>query len=51
MPALMQLQDTYGGQTIPVSLAAGLLLSAPTVLVFLCAQRLFARGLSLGQTG
>ena len=51
MPALMQLQDTYGGQTIPVSLAAGLLLSAPTVLLFLCAQRLFARGLSLGQTG
>lgn len=51
MPALAQLQDTYGGTTIPVSLAAGLVTSLPTIVLFLCTQRLFVRGLALGQTG
>lgn len=50
VPALAQLKDTYGGASVPVSLAAGLLVSAPTVIVFLCTQRLFVRGLALGQS-
>jgi ABC-type glycerol-3-phosphate transport system permease component len=32
-------------------LAAMLFVSLPTMAVFLCTQRLFARGLSLGQVG
>lgn len=49
MPALAALQSTYGGSTMPVVLAGGLIVSLPTVLLFLLTQRYFARGLSLGQ--
>ncbi|NUO55203.1 MAG: carbohydrate ABC transporter permease, partial [Hamadaea sp.] len=35
--------------SIPVVLAAGLFISLPTILLFLLTQRLFARGLALGQ--
>ncbi|MFI6485596.1 carbohydrate ABC transporter permease [Nonomuraea sp. NPDC050663] len=40
--------DVYAGTPVPVGLAAGLIVSLPTVLLFLATQRLFARGLSLG---
>ncbi|NRQ36440.1 carbohydrate ABC transporter permease [Nonomuraea sp. NN258] len=40
--------DVYAGTPVPVGLAAGLVVSLPTVLLFLATQRLFARGLSLG---
>ncbi|GAA0949575.1 carbohydrate ABC transporter permease [Nonomuraea longicatena] len=40
--------DVYAGTPAPVGLAAGLLVSLPTVVLFLATQRLFARGLSLG---
>jgi multiple sugar transport system permease protein len=40
--------DVYAGTPVPVGLAAGLMVSLPTVLLFLATQRLFARGLSLG---
>lgn len=49
MTAVSSLSSAYGGSTIPVVLAAGLLISLPTVLLFLVTQRLFARGLALGQ--
>ncbi len=49
MASLTTLQSAYAGTTVPVILAAGLLVSLPTVAVFLATQRLFARGLSLGQ--
>lgn len=49
MTALSALSSAYSGTTVPVVLAAGLVMSLPTVLVFLGAQRLFARGLALGQ--
>jgi multiple sugar transport system permease protein len=49
MTALSSLWSAYAGTTIPVALAAGLVMSLPTVVVFLVAQRLFARGLALGQ--
>ena len=49
MPALSALQSTYGGSTMPVVLAGGLIVSVPTVVLFLLTQRFFARGLSLGQ--
>lgn len=40
--------DVYAGTPVPVGLAAGLVVSLPTVGLFLATQRLFARGLSLG---
>lgn len=40
--------DVYAGTPVPVGLAAGLVCSLPTVVLFLATQRLFARGLSLG---
>ncbi|MFD9942086.1 carbohydrate ABC transporter permease [Nonomuraea sp. NPDC059023] len=40
--------DVYAGTPVPVGLAAGLMVSLPTVALFLATQRLFARGLSLG---
>ena len=46
---LAALSSAYAGSTAPVELAAGLLLSLPTVLLFLATQRLFARGLALSQ--
>jgi multiple sugar transport system permease protein len=50
MTALAALQsDVYAGTPVPVALAAGLVVSAPPVVLFLATQRLFARGLSLGQ--
>lgn len=49
MPALQSLQSAYGGSTIPVVLAAGVLVSLPPVIVFLATQRFFARGLTLSQ--
>lgn len=49
MTALAALQSTYGGSTMPTVLAGGLIVSLPTVLLFLLAQRAFTRGLSLGQ--
>lgn len=49
MPALTSLQSTYGGSALPTVLAGGLLVSLPTVLLFLASQRFFAKGLALGQ--
>lgn len=49
MTALLSLSSAYAGSTVPVVLAAGIVMSLPTVLVFLGAQRIFARGLALGQ--
>jgi multiple sugar transport system permease protein len=49
MPALTSLQSTYGGSAITTVLAGGLLVSLPTVVLFLASQRFFARGLALGQ--
>lgn len=49
MPALSALQSTYGGSTMPVVLAGGLIVSLPTVILFMATQRFFAQGLSLGQ--
>lgn len=46
---LSGLQSTYGGAQISTVLAAGLLVSLPTVVLFLCTQRYFSRGLALGQ--
>jgi multiple sugar transport system permease protein len=51
MTALSSLLSAYAGTTYNVVLAAMLFVSLPTMAVFLCAQRLFARGLALGQTG
>src|SRR5699024_9334730 len=47
--ALSALQSTYGGSTMPTVLAGGLLVSLPTVVLFLTTQRIFTKGLSLGQ--
>lgn len=49
MTSLSALQSTYGGSTMPTVLAAGLLVSLPTVVLFLLTQRAFSRGLALGQ--
>ncbi len=49
MPALSALQSTYGGSTMPVVLSGGLIVSVPTVALFLATQRFFTRGLTLGQ--
>jgi multiple sugar transport system permease protein len=49
MTALSALSSAYAGSSVPVLLAAGLVMSLPTVAVFLTAQRMFARGLALGQ--
>lgn len=47
--ALSALQSTYGGSAMSTVLAGGLLVSLPTVVLFLATQRAFSRGLSLGQ--
>lgn len=47
--ALSALQSTYGGSAMSTVLAGGLLVSIPTVVLFLATQRAFTRGLSLGQ--
>lgn len=49
MPALSALQSAYGGSTMPTVLAGGLIVSLPTVILFLATQRYFTRGLALGQ--
>ncbi|REE98835.1 carbohydrate ABC transporter permease [Thermomonospora umbrina] len=41
--------DVYAGTPVPVALAAGLVVSIPTIAVFLLTQRLFTRGLTLAQ--
>lgn len=46
---LSGMQSTYGGAQISTVLAAAILVSLPTVILFLCTQRFFARGLALGQ--
>ncbi len=49
MTALSSMQSTYGGSQLPTVLAGGLLVSLPTVVLFLSTQRYFTRGLNLGQ--
>lgn len=49
MPALAALQTTYGGSTMPTVLSGGLIVSIPTVILFLLTQRYFTKGLALGQ--
>lgn len=49
MTALSALQSTYGGSTMPTVLAGGLIVSIPTIALFLIMQRSFTRGLALGQ--
>lgn len=49
MTAVAALQSAYGGSTVPVVLASGVVVSLPMVVLFLATQRLFAKGLSLGQ--
>jgi multiple sugar transport system permease protein len=41
--------NVYAGTPIPVGLAGGLVVSLPTVALFLGTQRMFTRGLALGQ--
>ncbi|GAA2284136.1 carbohydrate ABC transporter permease [Actinomadura sp. NPDC048955] len=41
--------DVYAGTPVPIALAAGLVVSLPTVAIFLATQRLFTRGLTLAQ--
>lgn len=47
--ALSAMQSTYGGSAMSTVLAGGLVVSLPTVILFLATQRAFTRGLSLGQ--
>lgn len=49
MASLAALTGNYGGSTAPILLAGGLIVSIPTVVLFLSTQRAFSRGLSLGQ--
>ena len=46
---LSGMQSTYGGAQLSTVLAAGVLVSLPTVVLFLFTQKFFARGLALGQ--
>ena len=46
---LSGMQSTYGGAQMSTVLAAAIIVSLPTVVLFLCTQRFFARGLALGQ--
>ena len=46
---LAGMQSTYGGAQMATVLAAGVLVSLPTVILFLLTQKFFARGLALGQ--
>ncbi|WP_094770607.1 carbohydrate ABC transporter permease [Microbacterium gorillae] len=47
---LSGMQSTYGGAQMSTVLAAAVLVSLPTVILFLATQRFFSRGLALGQT-
>ena len=49
MTALSALSSAYAGTRVPIILAGGILVSLPTVALFLLTQRIFARGLALGQ--
>jgi multiple sugar transport system permease protein len=49
MTTLATLSNPYAGVTVPVILSSGLIVSLPTVILFLATQRLFARGLTLAQ--
>jgi multiple sugar transport system permease protein len=49
MTSLTALSDPYAGVTVPVILSGGVIVSLPTIAVFLLTQRLFARGLTLAQ--
>lgn len=46
---LSGMQSTYGGAQLSTVLAAGLIISLPTVVLFLFTQKFFSRGLALGQ--
>jgi multiple sugar transport system permease protein len=46
---LSGMQSTYGGAQLSTVLAAGVLVSLPTVVLFLFTQKFFAKGLALGQ--
>ena len=46
---LSGMQSTYGGAQLSTVLAAGILVSLPTVALFLFTQKFFIRGLALGQ--
>jgi multiple sugar transport system permease protein len=46
---LSGMQSTYGGAQLSTVLAAGILVSLPTVVLFLFTQKFFSRGLALGQ--
>lgn len=46
---LAGMQNTYGGAQLSTVLAAGIIVSLPTVILFLFTQRFFAKGLALGQ--
>ncbi|MFF1632520.1 carbohydrate ABC transporter permease [Leifsonia sp. NPDC058248] len=46
---LAGMQSTYGGAQLSTVLAAGILVSLPTVVLFLFTQKFFSRGLALGQ--
>lgn len=49
MTSLSTLSNPYAGITVPVILSGGLLISLPTVALFLATQKLFAKGLTLAQ--
>lgn len=51
MVALVGMQGVYGAQDAPSVIAATLICSAPTLLLFLFLQRYFVRGLTLGVSG
>lgn len=46
---LAGMQNTYGGAQISTVLAGGIVVSLPTIVLFLLTQRYFSKGLALGQ--
>lgn len=46
---LAGMQNTYGGAQISTVLAGGIIVSLPTIVLFLLTQRYFTKGLALGQ--
>lgn len=46
---LSGMQSTYGGAQMSTVLAAAVVVSLPTVVLFLCTQKFFSKGLALGQ--
>lgn len=46
---LAGMQNTYGGAQLSTVLAGGLIVSVPTVVLFMFTQRYFSKGLALGQ--